>query len=125
MSITHYPVNAIVKVSQHTIANLLVGALEGGSNYWCTGVDVPFDKYDAPATGNYASDYIAAGHDFGFTVEDEGAKMFPPKHSIAEALQIMVDTYPEHFSDLANESDDAETSDVFFQILCFGEVVYG
>ncbi len=44
---------------------------------------------------------------------------------MAKGLQVMATKAPRHFSDFVNEGDDATTSDVFLQMICFGEIVYG
>lgn len=37
----------------------------------------------------------------------------------------MQEKYPQHWADIINESDDANTADVFLQCVVFGEVIYG
>jgi hypothetical protein len=45
--------------------------------------------------------------------------------AIKVGLALMADKYPEHWGNFMSENDDAETGDVFFQLVCFGEVIYG
>ena len=126
------------------VTPLLVGAFEGGSNYWM------YDRWDFPAItwgdklmalhkdspwahmdlGACYSDVMAwaakNGKHFKVTVRDvdgEGWNITP--HTIERGLQCMQDKYPRHFADLVRENDDANTSDVLLQCILFDEVVYG
>lgn len=45
--------------------------------------------------------------------------------SIREGVKIMARDYPLHFSNMFNESGDAETGDVLLQCCVFGKIVYG
>jgi hypothetical protein len=42
-----------------------------------------------------------------------------------KAFQIVAEKYSWHYNNLINESDDSETSDVFFQVATMGEIVFG
>lgn len=47
------------------------------------------------------------------------------RESMQRALELMAKNHLHHFNDFMEENDDAETSDVFFQLACMGEVIYG
>jgi len=146
MSRTNKPApNAIpVVVTQHIdrkrIACLLVGAFEGGSNYWIERQDFEKTKpakpvavldaddgadakvwplYDYPLTeGGEVSFYADNG-------KNERVQVCLNVETLTKGLQIMAEKYPRHFGDFISQGDDATTADVFVQSVAFGEIVYG
>jgi hypothetical protein len=120
------------------VTTLLVGAFEGGSNYWIDHtawgdrlcqhhVESP---YADQRLGACYSDVMAwaaeRGKQFEVLVEDnDGAKRFITPESLAHGAIVMARDYPRHYRAMALENDDAETSDVYLQCVLFGEVVYG
>lgn len=119
-------VNYVAKAAtmpRQQIAYVLCAALEGGSTYWCGQCTV----VTYPGETEWAHEAIAAGTDF--SVRDfEAEETTVVKNSdekLGEAMSLMADHYPGHWKDFVNENEDAITGDIFFQLLCFGEVVYG
>lgn len=103
------------------VANLLVSAFEGGSNYWAH-----------PKTYNAkTADRIVAGELTIEVVEDCGEGDEPVTHKLDLAalhrgLEIMARSTPgRHFNNFVNGDDDAETGDVFLQLCLLGKIVYG
>jgi hypothetical protein len=123
------------KTSSRRIADMFVGAIEGGSNYWCSGVylvspgDVaPDDKHEGPWYDNprrYEDPDLKIK-----VVEDEesvagaGTDHIIGLVEIAKGLAVMAEKYPAHFADIVNETDDAATADLFLQCVALGEEVY-
>lgn len=117
------------------IADMMIGAIEGGSTYWCRS----FRRHEVPGGIEleerpwYADPKIYHLPGFSFRViidEIDEATGKPEQRFItaadfAKGLQIMAAKYPEHFTDLVKENDDATTADVFFQCVVLGEIVYG
>lgn len=103
------------------LADLVVTAFEGGSNYWCrTAVSAK------PTTGTdlwYASleFYADPGWEIIITPGDNPLN----QTTATEALLMMHDNYPRHYSDVVTDNMDADTADVFLQCAVFGDVVYG
>ena len=102
------------------IADMIVNAAEGGSNYWCeiTGRET-LDYSNLVMEGNSTltvTDHETEEGVIGFILD--AAKC-------AKGVQIMAEKYPQHFHNLVNENDDAETADVFLQCAIFGELIYG
>ena len=98
------------------IQDLLITAFEGGSNYWVGAVDGAYQNLAK-------SDYIIVVHD-----EQDDDKYTLGLVSFIGAFQLMADNHPRLFKDLINFADggwDANTADVFLQLACFKEVVYG
>ena len=130
-------------IPKQRVQDLLVGALEGGSNYWYT-----IDRYILP-TGVYIKDFREGGkftdpfnyYHFSqivpftegcsvvFLAEDhpapEGKEWVLNIESMQHGLDLMAEKYPGVFSDFINENDDAETSDIFLQLCLFGELIFG
>ncbi len=109
-----------VVVPLDRVAYTLCAALEGGSTYWCDRLVV--DDY---LGYEWAHEAIAAGTPFRIFHNDEEDKIDNSLSRIAVALTLLAERHPKHFSDLVNENEDADTGDVFFQMLCFAGIVYG
>lgn len=110
-----------IEVSDEQIDNWLCGAFEGGSNYWCIGLEVKNNDYKGT---EFASDCISKG---GVVIVNNGSiKNFHiDKKKVLTSLKTMNSKHPQSFNRLIDDSYDSEDSDTLFQIACFGEVVYG
>jgi hypothetical protein len=132
---------AKVQITKERVADLLVGALEGGSNYW-----YQITKFIEPPGELWVSEFdkkhlwhgepyrhIAYPMTEGGALvikdienDDENAETYRlDLIALQKGVQVMSEKYPHHFSDFVNQNDDAETSDVFLQCCLFGEIVYG
>jgi hypothetical protein len=126
------------------ISDLLVGAFEGGSNYWynITGADYPDTlTFRTSETFKYPAD--AALNPGGWltieTLENDeidGATQWKLDLDACKRALLMMASgkwkgsescqKPLRFwADFMSENDDAETADVFLQLACFGEIVFG
>jgi len=140
--------STVAEVKLEDVANLLVTAIEGGSNYWYyiveynkpEGVDTSpdwnwaGDKDPAPSYIRYA---MTEGYSITIADMEENDELDPDDEStwgttykldlkaMEAGLQIMAEKYYRHFKDFIEENYDAETADVFLQCCCFGEAVYG
>lgn len=117
------------------VADLLISAFEGGSNYWYTieefveppviekhtGLDGVFRHADYPLTEGGA----VIVSDRKENTPETMRKVRLDWLRIQEGLAIMARKYPRHFGHWMSEDDDADTGDVFLQCCCFGELVYG
>jgi len=123
------------EIGRELIENIFVTALEGGSNYWYflsqettkkirNAVPKSLDPYLSTAI-------VKAIFDFGIDVdindaenEDEILGTINAKN-FQERLQLLADSPNSHVLDSElNENGDAETSDVIFQYITMGEVVF-
>lgn len=135
-------------ISLTRIRDLLVGAFEGGSNYWYFIEDyklAPGLTLDDFRTGgkmqlegeDWMKEYlipftpgcslVIIDHD---TVEEGEEDQKENQHllnleSIREGLQVMAEKFPRHFGDFLGEDGDAITADVFLQCCLFGDAIYG
>lgn len=112
------------------IDSLIVTALEGGSNYWYfipkTNIEAPknFKRDDSILYDFLDKVYQGASlpiHD----AENEQLLGNLTMERIKSGLSLLSKDYSSQFSDLLNESWDAETADTFFQLAIMGKVIFG
>lgn len=143
MSNNTFKVTLVHEFSEKRVKDLLVGALEGGSNYWYSNARMDladgYTKADFKTGGRMQdpNDYyhwaelvpFVPGCALVLDVEDspnEGQTEFRlTRNKIERGLDIMAQKYPKHFQNWVQENDDAITSDVFLQCCLFGEAVFG
>lgn len=117
-------ITTTVEVSQEQIDNMLCNAFEGGSTYWLEQVRV-IGAW--PEGCKFASETLTEGATLELLFDD-GERVLTTlitQSSIQPALQQMADEYPLQFGELMMEQDDADTADLFLQLMAFKEVVYG
>ncbi len=150
-----FKIQTTINISTERVADLLVSALEGGSNYWymLEGIDMPdkpvfisqfyeaFPMYCAPLTpkgpcpcnddecpyDTYSGTPRTPGGALIFSVmdDDEPGYHYLDLTALKLGLQLMATKTPRHFANFMREDDDAETGDVFLQLCLFGEIVFG
>lgn len=119
-------------LNRERVNDLLIGAFEGGSNYW----------YNLPDIDNvlnctqdvidllFVDRVIIAVYDHGVSLvvtdieNDELLGEFNLE-TIERGEKIMSEKYSKHFCDAYDETDDADTADVWFQCCVMGKVIYG
>lgn len=122
-------------IKQNIFENVIIGALEGGSNYWYFAGD--FDRSNF-VKGKNSVENIAiqlfTNPEFKLPIYDvESAEEFEDmdflgdvtQASMLKAFEIMAGKYPKTLERILDESADADDDDVFFQLATMGEVVYG
>lgn len=115
-----------MKFARGRIADMICNAMEGGSTYWLMVVNLQDGKASWPEGCEYMSDVIASGlARWVFYTEEDDLDSRYPEATVAGALSLMAREFPEQFQLFVLEQDDADTADIFFQLLCFGEIVYG
>lgn len=112
-----------MKITNEEINDLVVCALEGGINYWCSKVEItkePTKKYE------FASDVISIGGVLTLQEEDHnGDKHELTKEKFLKGVEKAIEHYEyEDVEDLF-DNHDAETADVIIQFALFNEIVYG
>jgi len=117
------------------VADLLVGAFEGGSDYWMERV-VLARPDEAEATERvweereelggsnafYSAIFTRSGGVRIYT--DDGHAYSLTRGALVRGLATLAKDYAHHFQDFVEGSDDATTSDVFLQVCLFDEVRY-
>jgi hypothetical protein len=143
-----WPIGVLVPVTftREDIWNQIVGALEGGSNYWIDAwvMDAPHLKPGKKQvlTGGFSYparedlDVLAENNEYGYQhqapllggrliITVEGEDHILSEATIEKGIKIMAKDCPNHFNDIITEGYDAITSDVFLQCCLFGEIIYG
>ena len=121
------------KVSYQRISDLLCNAFEGGSNYWydIVGYVRPKDEdlwhpdKNDPIIHRHLQYPLSKGGVIRISSIDKFGYDELTLEKIHLGMKIMARRYPQHFANVINENDDAETGDVFLQCCLFGEVIYG
>lgn len=117
-----------VGITQKNLFNLIVSAVEGGSNYWCafisyspkTGEPTYKDDKYSYADALFQLDGHIVLHDFE---EQKEHKLTLEK--INKGLFVLARKHPCHLADILKENTDAITADVFLQCCLFGKIIYG
>lgn len=137
-------------INNQMIEDLLVTALEGGSNYWyylpdtrmCEGYTSKNPIYSKPTPGSIMiHEAVLDGKEVPVmdyeTVElydKKGKELKDPKGdhlgviskaNYERAEELLLDKYPKRLGEILSENWDAETADIWFQLVVMGEVVYG
>jgi len=122
---TTTPMLTVPALSAKRVCDMMVGAFEGGSNYWVEGAIQTAGKVDPEEKvvwwgqeGFWASDFKVE-----LATEDDDEVLTPDK--ILKGQQILLEKFPRRWAEIVGETDDAETADVFLQVCLFGEVRYG
>jgi len=115
-----------LKIEQEDIDDIMVGALEGGINYWVNKVDVVGEYL-----GEYASDQISNGgtlclHDY---VEESWHELTLDK--FLNGIQKWYEDGYDRYNAVQNDGTldccniDAGAADSIVQYAIFGEIIYG
>ena len=117
-----------VMITQEDIDDIIVGALEGGINYWCDKVKV-VDDY----LGEYASEQISRGGQLLFHDSEEDKNYTLDKKRFLKGLRMYLEK--PHPYDILEEIDnklqtdtcnaDATVCDMIIQYALFDDVIYG
>lgn len=111
------------------LADLLVGAFEGGSNYWIDHVElkkpdvIEFVYDESHMYPCYTYPFNKGGAVIIFPEDDDGKSYSLDLESIERGLKTFMET--RHYADFIGENTDATTSDVFLQHCLFGKEIYG
>ena len=125
-----------VKIDDQFFEDIIVTALEGGSNYWIGHVIIKHPDENKPKdTPNsiWAADALNKGGVVKFYPDDEEKSYSLTKESLIYGLKHWINNNPSGF-ELYNKDDynnidagdiDADDADAILQYALFGEVVYG
>lgn len=115
-----------VELKQEDVDDIMVGALEGGINYWCYRAEVVEDCY----YGEFASEQISRGGSLRL-YDSECDKVYAlDLEKFVRGFKMWVKNgYDNHGAIIGGEVEcgniDAEDADQIVQFAIFGEVVYG
>ena len=109
-------------MTNEIVKDLLISAFEGGSNYWYTIVD--HNRKETKA--EFTSEVLAYENGRMSIQTDDHEEIWQVNNKdVKGAIALMEQKYPRHYKDAIEENGDAETGDVFLQLVVFGEVIYG
>jgi hypothetical protein len=126
-----FQINIPVTITEEQIENIIVGALEGGSNYWyLIGEGIPPQDESGRTMSERITHEIINNPEYKLAIHDledeEGEPLgYLTQEGMIKAFEIVATNYNWHYQNLINEEDDAETHDVFFQCAVMGEIVFG
>ena len=110
------------------LSNVVITALEGGSNYWCY-VDAPdiSERRHGEAIAETIVRQIIEGKSIEvFDSENDESHGFISRESCLKAIDSMLNNdYRDTVLNIVREQYDAEDADVFFQFSVMGEIVFG
>jgi hypothetical protein len=132
---TFYVVGGIA-VTVERVMDLVVSALEGGSNYWyyitesCDPIDeskVPEGEWNSIERCVWGGGYLKiCDKEAYFNKEPNLKTWLLNEDALKKGLELMVTKeYIKHFADFVQENEDANTADIFLQLCLFGEIIYG
>lgn len=119
-----------VELDDTFFEDIIVTALEGGSNYWVDHITINHPEGQKPKnTPNsmWAGDALNRGGSVSFTHNSEENNILT-KGSLINGLMSWATSYPDHISFIDGSIDagniDAGDADMILQYALFGEVVY-
>jgi hypothetical protein len=136
-------------LTEADIENMIVGALEGGSNYWYFLPDLkpiaPYMKPHEPLATEITRillehrelklvvtevESMAYEDEVDLDADEPAASeilgyISAAKMEQAEMLMLKHPNIRRHLGDVLSGNDDASTADVYFQMVVMGDVVYG
>ncbi|TYO65440.1 hypothetical protein FXV83_16020 [Bradyrhizobium hipponense] len=116
---------ATIQLTAQHVADQIIAAFEGGSNYWIEEVTPKKGRELAKERPWYACPNVWSG-DFLIEIkvqEDKAYELTPA--SIKTGLDYLSKQAASRIAEIVEENGDAETGDVFLQACLFGDIVYG
>ena len=113
-------IKTTIEFTDSTIRELLICALEGGSNYWCI---VQNDDHQGLQDPLVAGQALVIGD--AEDPDDHTKNKHLDRGLIEGGLQLMAEKHPKVFAEILADDIDADTGDIFLQYCLFGEVIYG
>lgn len=131
--IEKFKIEGLNLITPYDVYNMLVSALEGGSNYWYWIGDKTMDrvfKATKEMEKEPTVDRILTAvqrkvvvNVFDCETNEKLGTLTP--ESWAKAEKLMMEKHKSHLGDILKNQDDAITADVFFQLAVIGELTYG
>ena len=119
------------RLTKEMIINLLVNALEGGSNSWYYIKNIPNEVRNIKrnkelATSEAIGEFILQGGKiYIFDIENINELLgYIDMDKLLDAINIIKNKYPDNYSNIINENDDADDADIFLQIATMGKIVF-
>lgn len=116
----------VFQLTQQDVDDIMVGALEGGINYWCREAEVVGDYL-----GEYASDQISRGGKLILHDAESSDEWELDLEKFLNGMKLWVQNGDDNYGAVQKDGAvdtcqiDAEMADLIVQYALFGEVVFG
>lgn len=110
-------INVEIEVSDQTLDDIIVTALEGGIGYWCQASVYEHEDGKPHRAVVHQLNKDESGYRRRGMVIDRAA--------IIDGLKKLAPKYSTQLSRLVNDDYDSDDADVVVQVALFGEVIYG
>ncbi len=121
-------VNLSFDIPEKRIADLLCGALEGGSHYWIESFESKGKATAKPWGEEYTPDYISAPFSEGgkVLIKDFHTEKTHTldRAKITKGIKKFSTVETQEFLDFIKEQNDQVTADKFLQYCLFGKILY-
>lgn len=136
-------IQVVREITKQQVQNLLVGLLENGYSSWFLRTKIlnladglskadfmPGGKFEDKEYGRSLCFIVPFHPNCSLTIEvenpvAEGALNFQiNENSIRNGLELLAQKDPKQFNSIIDGNDDAETADLFGQLMVYGESVY-
>jgi IS4 transposase len=116
-------INTPIVIDSQRIADLVITAFEGGSNHWIQKVErIAGTANERP----WYSDPLLYDGVFHIRIWADGSPYELTTETAKRGFVLMAEQYQStHWADFLEESEDADTADVWLQLSVLGDVVYG
>jgi hypothetical protein len=111
-------------ISPKQIEDLLCCAFEGGSNYWYTQLELRKETSNLKTSSDRFYDNLLK-HGFRLKDRETNKTHLVSPDQFETAMFKMLNKHNRHFNNVVKDNVDAETGDVFLQLVVHGEVIYG
>lgn len=123
MSNSPQPLPVVIEIDRQRICDLLIIAIEQGIHYWTR--EVRLEDTNGREPGSYLGCKIVVVEAGDTPAEDVEHLTTINLSQVQEGLSQMAKIAPRHFGNFMAGDDDAETADVFMQVMLLGEIRYG
>lgn len=115
------------KISGQQIADLATAGIEGGCSPWLESIKPRSWKGDDPwyASASFWDGFFEIAATFDGPEDLEGSFASITVVGPEDLQRAFTQMPAHHLADFLNDNSDAETGDVFLQLLILGEIVYG
>ena len=119
----HFSITQERTLSRDELADIMVAALEGGSNYWYTMDTAQSDKggaeywSQAPVYGHVTLAYADDPDEYGWRRVDLDA--------VLQAMRELAQRRPATYGRLIENDYDADDADALLQLAAFGDILFG
>ena len=132
LTVNNITITTTVEISHSKVADLIITAVEGGSNYWCKAIKVGTQPTSTEVNMNGSEgkphriyDCIFNGGTLVFVPDDYDEPCLQLNLNTAQnALEILNKKFNDVFTNITSDNYDASDADAFIQCAIFGDVIF-